>query len=40
MKDEEKTLLNLCDQILESDSSIRFAGIPNKMRKLIACTYS
>src|ERR671937_2284659 len=32
-------LFNICNQILDSDSSIRFVGIPNKMGKQIISRY-
>jgi hypothetical protein len=32
-------LHSLCNRILESDSSIRFVGIPNKMGKQIVSSY-
>ena len=32
-------LRRLCNQILESDSSVRFVGIPNKMGKQIVSSY-
>jgi hypothetical protein len=38
MKSEEY-LLVLCDQILESASSVRFVGIPNKMGRQIISRY-
>ena len=38
MKDEED-LRRLCNKILESDSSIRFVGIPNKMGRQIVSSY-
>jgi len=34
-----KDLQNLCNDILESDSSIRFIGISNKMGKLVISSY-
>jgi hypothetical protein len=37
--EEGKNLLILCNQILEPDSSVRFAGFPNKVGKLIAHSY-
>ena len=38
MKDEED-LCRVCNQILESDSSVRFVGIPNKMGRQIVSSY-
>ena len=38
MKTEED-LCRLCNQILESDSSVRFVGIPNKMGRQIVSSY-
>ena len=38
MKTEED-LRRLCNQILESDSSVRFVGIPNKMGKQIVSSH-
>ncbi len=38
MKTEED-LRRLCNQIQESDSSVRFVGIPNKMGTQIVSTY-
>ena len=38
MKTEED-LRRLCSQILESDSSVRFVGIPNKMGRQIVSTF-
>ncbi len=38
MKTEEG-LRRLCNQILESDSSVRFVGIPNKMGKQIVSSH-
>ena len=35
----KEDLSNICNQILESDSSIRFVGIPNKMGKQIISRY-
>lgn len=35
----KKCLLMLCDQILESASSVRFVGIPNKMGRRIISRY-
>jgi hypothetical protein len=34
----EEDLRQLCNQILESDSSVRFVGIPNKMGRQIVST--
>ena len=36
---EDLDLHSLCNRILESDSSIRFVGIPNKMGKQIVSWY-
>jgi hypothetical protein len=36
MHNEEK----ICDEILELDSSIRFAAIANKMGKLVAAKFN
>jgi hypothetical protein len=36
---EHQLLHSLCNQILESDNSIRFVGIPNDMGKLIVSKY-
>ena len=35
----EEDLRQLCNQILESDSSVRFVGIPNKMGRQIVSSY-
>ena len=35
----EEDLGRLCNKILESDSSVRFVGIPNKMGRQIVSTY-
>jgi hypothetical protein len=35
----EEDLLRLCNQILQSDSSVRFVGIPNKMGRQIVSSY-
>ena len=35
----EEDLGRLCNKILESDSSIRFVGIPNKMGRQIVSSY-
>ena len=35
----EEDLRRLCNKILESDSSIRFVGIPNKMGRQIVSSY-
>ena len=35
----EEDLRRLCNQILESDSSVRFVGIPNKMGRQIVSSY-
>jgi hypothetical protein len=37
--ESEKCLLVLCDEILESASSVRFVGIPNKMGRRIISRY-
>ena len=39
MRRTKEDLSNICNQILESDSSIRFVGIPNKMGKQIISKY-
>lgn len=39
MQNAKEHLSNICDQVLHSDTSIRFAGIPNKMRKLAVSKY-
>ena len=36
---EDLDLHSLCARILESDSSIRFVGVPNKMGKQIVSSY-
>jgi hypothetical protein len=36
---EDLDLHSLCNRILESDSSIRFVGVPNKMGKQIVSSY-
>ena len=38
-KDQDLYLHGLCNRILESDRSIRFVGIPNKMGKQIVSSY-
>ena len=38
-KDQDLDLHSLCSRILESDRSIRFVGIPNKMGKQIVSNY-
>ena len=38
-KDQDLDLHGLCNRILESDRSIRFVGIPNKMGKQIISDY-
>ncbi len=35
----EEDLHHLCNKILESDSSVRFVGIPNKMGRQIVSSY-
>ena len=35
----KEDLRRLCNQILESDSSVRFVGIPNKMGRQIVSNY-
>jgi hypothetical protein len=35
----KEDLCRLCNQILESDSSVRFVGIPNKMGRQIVSSY-
>jgi hypothetical protein len=35
----EEDLRRLCNQILESDSSVRFVGIPNKMGREIVSSF-
>jgi hypothetical protein len=35
----EEDLRRLCNKILESDSSVRFVGIPNKMGRQIVSSY-
>ncbi len=35
----KEDLRRLCNQILESDSSVRFVGIPNKMGRQIVSSY-
>ena len=35
----EEDLCRLCNQILQSDSSVRFVGIPNKMGSQIVSSY-
>jgi len=36
---EDLDLHSLCNRILESDSAIRFVGVPNKMGKKIVSSY-
>ena len=38
-KDPDLDLHGLCNRVLESDRSIRFVGIPNKMGKQIVSSY-
>jgi hypothetical protein len=40
MKSADEYLSGICDQVLRSDKSIRFVGIPNKMGKLVISRYS
>jgi hypothetical protein len=37
--DDDEYLAGICDQVLHSDKSIRFVGIPNKMGKLVVLRY-
>jgi hypothetical protein len=39
MKSADEYLSGICDQVLRSDKSIRFVGIPNKMGKLVISRY-
>jgi hypothetical protein len=39
MKAKDLDLHSLCNRILESDNTIRFVGIPNKMGKQIVSSY-
>jgi hypothetical protein len=39
MKSADEYLYEICNQIIHSDSSIRFVGIPNKMGKLVVSKY-
>jgi hypothetical protein len=39
MKSADEYLSGICDQVLHSDNSIRFVGIPNKMGKLVVSRY-
>ena len=39
MKSADEYLYEICNQIIHSDNSIRFAGIPNKMGKLVVSKY-
>src|SRR5919202_3040219 len=39
MHDAKEHLSTICDQVLHSDNSIRFVGIPNKMGKLVVSKY-
>jgi hypothetical protein len=39
MKSADEYLASICDEILHSDSAIRFVGIPNKMGKLVMSRY-
>ena len=39
MQNAKEHLHSICDQVLHSDTSIRFVGIPNKMGKLVVSRY-
>jgi hypothetical protein len=39
MQRAKEHLDSICDQVLHSDTSIRFVGIPNKMGKLVLSRY-
>ena len=39
MQNAKEHLNSICDQVLHSDTSIRFVGIPNKMGKLVVSRY-
>jgi hypothetical protein len=39
MQNANEHLSSICDQVLHSDTSIRFVGIPNKMGKLTVSRY-
>jgi hypothetical protein len=39
MNSTDEYLASICDQVLHSDNSIRFVGIPNKMGKLVVSRY-
>jgi hypothetical protein len=39
MQNANEHLSSICDQVLHSDTSIRFVGIPNKMGKLAVSRY-
>src|ERR671926_1447843 len=39
MQNAKEHLSSICDQVLHSDTSIRFVGIPNKMGKLVVSRY-
>ena len=39
MQNAKERLDSICDQVLHSDTSIRFVGIPNKMGKLVVSRY-
>jgi hypothetical protein len=39
MQNAKEHLYSICDQVLHSDTSIRFVGIPNKMGKLVVSRY-
>ena len=39
MKSADEHLYEICNQVMHSDNSIRFVGIPNKMGKLVVSKY-
>jgi hypothetical protein len=39
MQNAKEHLNSICEQVLHSDTSIRFVGIPNKMGKLVVSRY-
>ena len=39
MQNAKERLDSICDQVLHSDTSIRFVGIPNKMGKLVVSRF-
>jgi hypothetical protein len=39
MQNAKEHLSSICDQVLHSDDSIRFVGIPNKMGKMVISRY-